>query len=952
MTSHEELAALKQRLSAAEYELGQLRLKIAGVEARLTPSQPSAPPVTAPVLAPALIVTVQPSRSVPDGPPAAPPVLPPVLRSPPAPVLAPEAQVESTWTRLRAALQQFQLWPPSGESNAEVRLGAWWATRMGALLAVIGVVFFGVYISLATPPWVKLAELLAVVGGVGALGLWLERRVPKFGAVVFGGALALLYFSAYAAYAVPATRVLDQVWQGVAAQLVAVGAVFAAAQWRRSVSVATMAVALGFVAAWFSFASGLAGLALSMALVLAAGAVALRLVHGWVAPVAVALPLAYAVFARFALVAWSHKAGDAVQVAWLWLLGFGAVFFWSDWWAGRGAREPLAGRGRGLQSINASLAVALGLVVTLRLDEGSLPVFYAGAAVLCGLGAWAWRGREGSAALVALLACKAAGLLGLAVIAEFLGHVRALVLLTQAFALLVAARSAAIKALRVAAAVVWGSALLFFLGQAVGDSGRWDLAAVAAAVGLVGGAAWWLGLCERWLGASRNLCLTGGMALGAVAGGVTNFLSNASWSPALGVLLGAAAASGGAISRGWTGPASAAAVALVGAHAGMVSYGFFGHPAWLLWTNEGVLLVAVLVIAVVLDRRGAEGEVDAAWRWALARAGLVTVALLALQVTWFAGLSRPQALAAAMGTAAGLMVAAKWARRWPLVGLSTLALGLGWLGYGPSTWGAVTSGHGWLALAALAAWVPAALFAASAARRERMLDPVWRELTPAVQTLLATLVTLFAMQGGLVGLERVVASAVVGLGVAALAWRPGVLAALPAASALMGVGILWAAGFGRDASQAEIGAATLLSVATATVPVLARRWIGPGAGAWRRWAAWAHPASAWLLLAVIFLRQSGGLAPYATVLCGGAAIALFLLGLFARERAVRLVGLGGLAMCVPRVFLVDIDSTVYRIGAFVALGVVLLWVGFSYHRFRHLITGERPGAAKTPDEKL
>jgi uncharacterized membrane protein len=57
-------------------------------------------------------------------------------------------------------------------------------------------------------------------------------------------------------------------------------------------------------------------------------------------------------------------------------------------------------------------------------------------------------------------------------------------------------------------------------------------------------------------------------------------------------------------------------------------------------------------------------------------------------------------------------------------------------------------------------------------------------------------------------------------------------------------------------------------------------------------------------------------------------------------------------MCVPRVFLVDIDSTVYRIVAFVALGVVLLWVGFSYHRFRHLITGERPGAAKTPDEKL
>jgi hypothetical protein len=29
--------------------------------------------------------------------------------------------------------------------------------------------------------------------------------------------------------------------------------------------------------------------------------------------------------------------------------------------------------------------------------------------------------------------------------------------------------------------------------------------------------------------------------------------------------------------------------------------------------------------------------------------------------------------------------------------------------------------------------------------------------------------------------------------------------------------------------------------------------------------------------------------------------------------------------------------------AFVVLGVVLLWVGFSYHRFRHFITdGSRP----------
>jgi hypothetical protein len=231
-----------------------------------------------------------------------------------------------------------------------------------------------------------------------------------------------------------------------------------------------------------------------------------------------------------------------------------------------------------------------------------------------------------------------------------------------------------------------------------------------------------------------------------------------------------------------------------------------------------------------------------------------------------------------------------------------------------------------------------------------VLDAAWRKLTPGVQTLLATLVTLLAMQGGLAGVERVVVVALVGLAVAALAWRPGLEPALPAASAILGGGMIWAAGFGRDASGPEIGAAVLLAAVTAMVPVLGRRWVGEGVGAWRRWAAWAHPTVAWLLLAGIFLRQPGGLAPYATVLCGGAAIALFLLGLFARERAARLVGLGGLALCVPRVFIVDIDSTLYRIVAFVALGIVLLWVGFSYHRFRHFITSERPDGVEGPDE--
>ncbi len=74
---------------------------------------------------------------------------------------------------------------------------------------------------------------------------------------------------------------------------------------------------------------------------------------------------------------------------------------------------------------------------------------------------------------------------------------------------------------------------------------------------------------------------------------------------------------------------------------------------------------------------------------------------------------------------------------------------------------------------------------------------------------------------------------------------------------------------------------------------------------------------------------------------------LFGLGLFLRARIYLMFGLLGLVLCVPRIFLIDLNSTLHRIVAFVVLGVVLLWVGFSYHRFRHLVTGE----SKPPQER-
>lgn len=930
----EELTGIRRRIVAVETELFDLRHRVAGLESRFSPAKANREVQPLPILPPEPVVE-----------------LPPLLPVPP-PILAPTPPRASDWSRLRAGLQQLQLWPPSGESNAEVRLGAWWATRIGAVLAVIGVVFFGIYVSLNTPPWVKLAQLFAVTIGVGGLGLWLDRRVPKFGAVVFGGALALLYFCAYAAYAVPAMRVLTEPAPAVAAQLAAVVVIFGAAQWRRSATVATMAVTLGYVAAWFSFSCGLGVLALSMAVVLAAGGAALRMVHRWESPVAIALPLAYAVYARLVLGIWSKRTGETLGEAFAWLAGLAAIFFLADWLAGRWRGAVVTGRTRAIQSVNSSLAVLLGLAATLHLQAAALPEFYLGAAVLCALGAWAWRDRTSNEALVPVLACKAAGLLALAVISQWSGNVRALVLLAQALVLLVAARESSLRGLRVMAAVVWAVALAFFAARFATEGIKQTAQSIAAAGAFVFGAALWLGWNERWLGVARNLNIAGGALVGLVVGLATNDWGYLSWGPALAVGLGAVAAAGGIVARSASGPAAMAGVSLLGAQVGLVFYQASAFPGWQLWGNAALVVAAGLAAAWAIERRNREpgAEADSTLGWV--RAGLVSATVVAVQATWSHGLAREGALVAAVATAIILMAGAGKPSRWPLVGVSTLALALAGVGFVLADWQPVGHGLGWLLWAAVGAWIPPAWFVASAVRKENVASVAWRERLPGWQTVIAGGVSVLALRAGLAG-EWLVGALVLGaLGLTALAWRPGLRPALTAASVGLALGAVGCFDFGRNATAGELAvSAGLFGVAT-LLPVLVRLTAGARAEGWRRWASWVHPFAGWSGFALVVIRQEGALAPYATMLCGLAAIGVFSLGLSNRERAARLAGLAGLALCIPRVFVVDIDSTFYRIGAFIAFGVVLLWVGFSYHRFRHLIADDAAGGPSTPEKKL
>ena len=74
-----------------------------------------------------------------------------------------------------------------------------------------------------------------------------------------------------------------------------------------------------------------------------------------------------------------------------------------------------------------------------------------------------------------------------------------------------------------------------------------------------------------------------------------------------------------------------------------------------------------------------------------------------------------------------------------------------------------------------------------------------------------------------------------------------------------------------------------------------------------------------------------------TVCWGVASIVVFIFGLVAGLKVYRIVGLFGLGLALARVFVVDLDDTLYRIFASFAVAIVLMIVSYLYHRFRHRI---------------
>jgi hypothetical protein len=641
------------------------------------------------------------------------------------------------------------------------------------------------------------------------------------------------------------------------------------------------------------------------------------------------MPAAYAIFALGLEATRSAGVIQLPAVHWFMLTGLVTLFFARDWRSQSVDTEEVSLGEKVFQNANSSLALLCGAAAALGWAGGSMGWFYLGVALWCGAAAWV-RSRQvrGGDVVAAVLLAKMTGALTLGVIEVAGARSAALALLVQAWVLAWTARRLSSQVLAVGATHVAVAATGYFFTHGLASVPVWSRDAAGAVLFTLGLAALAME-GGRWLVADapsrRALAL-----LGAGAGGWAWMAAAANWTPA-----------------GWT-PAL-----WMGGALAFAALGWSRRSGAVAWVAGGLALFANLALWRALWSGSEPADAPAVTAWnalvvlgptimagVFPRAGrwgtvAWSVALAGVSFTAFELLPANQAVGGLAALSAGLIFCATGLRGRHLPWLAGLVAALAtshWLADGGelSGWGWLGFSLVWLTPVAMR-WIPALAEVRATERAAGVLEGV----QVAVGAIFALGVVVRTADTGTEAVLGLAALAVAtGLAawlgrVAAAGWALGPLGAVLAAGA-------WILALDRAAGTVAAGFWAVLAAG----PILAALPLRPGAtrGHWPRGVARVLGALAALtVLFTLFGSQHGVLAPYVTVGWGGVAILLFMAGLFRRALSYRLIGLLALCPCVLRVFLVDLHSTLHRIAAFIALGVVFLWVGFSYHRFRHLL---------------
>lgn len=186
-----------------------------------SPPLPTVPPIIPPPLPETAAIVAE--RQPPPAAAAAfalPPKLPATSASPEPPPVIPEERIETYFT---AQTKFSELPPPSvpptppaQPESFEMRLGTYWFVRIGIVMVLTALAFLGNYayqhyIGLVGPGG-KIALMYGASFGLLAAGKILPRKhasLKNYGQVLFAGGLAAVYFTTYAAHHFENVRIIS-----------------------------------------------------------------------------------------------------------------------------------------------------------------------------------------------------------------------------------------------------------------------------------------------------------------------------------------------------------------------------------------------------------------------------------------------------------------------------------------------------------------------------------------------------------------------------------------------------------------------------------------------------------------------------------------------------------------------------------------------------------------------
>jgi len=138
--------------------------------------------------------------------------------------------------------------------KGEYAIGAWWTGRIGGVLALAAVIFYGVWLNVTQnfPAWFMVGEIAAIGIAIFWFSLRLSLRNQDLGRVIGAAGLGVLQFTAWSTYGLAKFKLFDSVLGSSVLQFVAAIGVVVIALWRQDKLFAQLAVIFAGLAVFFA----------------------------------------------------------------------------------------------------------------------------------------------------------------------------------------------------------------------------------------------------------------------------------------------------------------------------------------------------------------------------------------------------------------------------------------------------------------------------------------------------------------------------------------------------------------------------------------------------------------------------------------------------------------------------------------------------------------------------